>query len=67
VRVEALVAQPAVEALHKAILHRFARCDVVLFDVALLCQARIAFEVNSVPLSLTITMPWRCSIRPRRR
>ena len=36
VLVEALVAQPAVEALHEAILHRFARCDVVPFDAAFL-------------------------------
>ena len=36
VLVEALVAQPAVEALNKAILHRFARCNVVPFDVVLL-------------------------------
>jgi hypothetical protein len=36
VLVEALVAQPAIEAPDKAILHRFARCDVVPFDVTLL-------------------------------
>ena len=36
VLVEALVAQPAVEALHEAILHWFARRDVVPFDAALL-------------------------------
>ena len=33
--VEALVAQSAVEALDEAILHRFARRDVVPFDTAL--------------------------------
>ena len=33
--VEALVAQAAVEALDEAILHRFARRDVVPFDAAL--------------------------------
>src|SRR5208337_3779681 len=54
VLVKALVAQASVEALDKAILHRFARCDVVPFDAALLLPARIAFEVSSVPLSLTI-------------
>ena len=36
VLVEALVAQAAIEALHEGILHRFARCDVVPFDTALL-------------------------------
>ena len=34
--VEALVAQAAVEALDEAVLHRFARCDVVPFDAACL-------------------------------
>ena len=36
VLVEAFVAQAAVEAFDKAILHRFARCDVVPFDATLL-------------------------------
>src|SRR6185312_12344642 len=36
VLVEALVAQPAVEALDEAILHRLAWCNVVPFDVAFL-------------------------------
>jgi hypothetical protein len=36
VLVEALVAQSAVEALDEAILHRFARRDVVPFDTVLL-------------------------------
>ena len=38
--VEALVAQPTVEALHEAVLHRLARRDVVPFDmpVFLPCQ-----------------------------
>src|SRR5262245_40853691 len=36
VLVEALVAQPSVEALHKAVLHRFTRRDVVPFDVVFL-------------------------------
>ena len=52
--VEALVAQPAVEALDEAILRRLARCDVVPFHATCCCQARMAFEVSSVPLSLTI-------------
>ena len=34
--IEALVAQAAVEAFDEAILHRFARCDVVPFDATLL-------------------------------
>jgi hypothetical protein len=52
--VEALITQSTVEALDKAVLHRLARCDVVPFDPILSCQANRAFEVNSVPLSLTI-------------
>ena len=36
VLVKALVAKPAVEALHEAILHRFPWCDVVPFDGAFL-------------------------------
>ena len=52
--VEALVAQPTIEAFHEAVLHRLARCDVVPFDLPILLPARIAFEVSSVPLSDTI-------------
>ena len=52
--VEALIPQTAVEAFDKAILHRFTRRDVVPFDATLLLPKRMAFEVNSVPLSLTI-------------
>ena len=40
VLVEALVAQAAVEALHEAILHRFARCDVVPVDGMLLLPSQ---------------------------
>jgi hypothetical protein len=40
VLVEAFVAQAAVEALHKAILHRFARRDVVPFDGVLLLPSQ---------------------------
>src|ERR1044072_3580530 len=36
VLVEALVSEPTVEALDKAILHRFAWRDVVPFDIAIL-------------------------------
>lgn len=34
--IEALVAQVAIEAFHKAVLHRLAGCDVVPFDVSIL-------------------------------
>jgi hypothetical protein len=38
--VEALVVpQPSIEALHEAILHRFARCDVVPFDGTLVLSS----------------------------
>lgn len=36
VLVEALVAQPTVERLNEAVLHRLARCDVVPFDATFL-------------------------------
>ena len=65
--VKKLVAQPAVEAFDESILHRFARRDAEplrrhWFEPngeghSILCSAqhfRIAFEVSSVPLSLTI-------------
>ena len=54
--VEALIAQAAVEAFDKAILHRFAGCNVMPSTPCCCCQVRIAFEVSSVPLSLT-TIP----------
>ena len=54
VLLETLVAKSAVEALHEAILHRLARRDVVPFDAAFLLPGRMAFDVSSVPLSLTI-------------
>jgi hypothetical protein len=52
--VEALVAQAAVEAFDKTILHRLAGRDVVHSIPSSSCQANIVFDVNSVPLSLTI-------------
>ena len=52
--VEKFVAHAAVEGFDVAILHRFAGSDVVPFDVCSCCQARMAFEVSSVPLSDTI-------------
>ncbi len=50
--VEALITQAAVEDF--AVLHRPAGRDVMLLDRFSSCQANSAFEVNSVPLSLTI-------------
>jgi hypothetical protein len=52
--VEAFVAQAAVEGLDEAILHRFAGRNVVPLDTTFLLPGRMAFEVSSVPLSLTI-------------
>lgn len=55
--VEKLIAHPAIEAFHEAILHGLARCDVVPRDPVLGAPAqdrRIAFDVSSVPLSETI-------------
>ncbi len=34
--IQALVPKPSIKRLHQAILHRFARCDVMPFDLALL-------------------------------
>ena len=53
VLVEALVAQSAIEALDEAVLGRLAGRDVVPFHALSSCQARMAREVNSAPLSLT--------------
>jgi len=51
--VEAFIAEAAVEALDKAVLHGFAGSDIVPVDLPVLDQRRIAMLVNSVPLSLT--------------
>jgi len=51
VLVQTLVAQGAIEALDEAVLGRLARCDVATPRSS--CQAKMAREVNSVPLSLT--------------
>lgn len=48
--VEELIAHAAVEGFDVAVLHGLAKCDVVPFH--LLLRPRIAFEVNSVLLSL---------------
>jgi hypothetical protein len=48
VLVEALVTEPAIEALDEAILHRFAWCNVAQSTPRSCCQARMAFEVSSV-------------------
>ena len=52
--VEAFVAQPTVEAFNKAVLNWLTGGDVVLFYLLFLLPSNIAFDVNSVPLSLTI-------------
>ncbi len=52
--VQELVPHPAVKAFYKAILHRLARRDVTPLDLLLGAHFRIAFEVRSVLLSLTI-------------
>ena len=49
--VEALVAQPSVEALDMPVLHRLARLDVQQPDVPVLRPANLGREVNSGPLS----------------
>ena len=54
--VEQLVSQAADEGFGKRILHRLARRDVVPLDLASSVHRRIAFEVNSVPLSLTMVL-----------
>jgi hypothetical protein len=50
VLVEALVAQTAIEALDEAILHRFARSDVVPLDAAILLpgEDRVRGELGAV-------------------
>ena len=50
VLVEALVAQPAVEALHEAILHRFTRRDVVPFDLVLLLPGQDGVRGELLPV-----------------
>ncbi len=52
--IEKLVAHPTVEAFDEAVLHRLAGRDVVPVDLMSVAQPRMAFEVNSVPWSLTI-------------
>ena len=51
VLIEALISEAPVKAFDKAVLHGFTWCDVMPFN---LCHFRMAFEVSSVPLSLTI-------------
>ena len=52
--VEAFIPQASVEALHEAVLHRFARRDVMPFDLAILLPIQHGVRlVSSVPLSLT--------------
>jgi hypothetical protein len=54
VLVEALIAEVAIEAFDKTILHRFAGRDGVPFDLTFFLPGRTTFEVNLVPLLLTI-------------
>ena len=51
--VQKLVSQATVEALDEGVLGRIAGRDVVPVDLALVTDNGIAFEVNSVPLSVT--------------
>lgn len=53
VLIEAFVAHPTVKALHEAILHWFARRDVVPINFAVLLPFQDGVDVSSVPLSLT--------------
>ena len=52
--VEKLVAHAAVEALTEGVLDGLSWGDKVPFDAVACDQARMAFQVNSVPLSETI-------------
>lgn len=56
VLVVAGITQTSVEAFREAILHRFARRDVVSLDGAVPLPFEVAFDVSSVPLSDT-TVP----------
>lgn len=51
--VEAFVPETAVDALDEAVLHRLARCDVVLLTQRSCCHFNFALTVSSAPLSLT--------------
>ncbi len=48
--VQALIAQPAVKAFNKAILHGFARCDIAPLNAAILLplQHRIAGQLRTI-------------------
>src|SRR5438874_1270370 len=52
--IEQLVAQAADEGLCEGILHRLSRRDVMPSNLGIVRPLQDAFEVNSVPLSLTI-------------
>ena len=58
--VEDFVPHTAVERLTDAVLHRPSGSDVMPLDARLLRHGRMAFEVNSVPLSLTISFGLAC-------
>lgn len=58
--VEELVPHAAVERFADAVLHGTTRRDVVPLDADLLRRSRMGFEVNSVPLSLTMSFGLPC-------
>jgi hypothetical protein len=56
VAVVRLVAQAINKGCGEGVLHQLARCDVVLSDLVIVGPRRMAVEVDSVPLSLTIRL-----------
>ena len=52
--VEQFVEIPTIEALDVAVLRRLARCDEMPLDASFALLGEHAFEVSSMPLSLTI-------------
>ena len=59
--VEALIPEPAIEALDEAVLHRLSRCDIVPLDAAILlpfkhriaCQLGAALRIDPPDQSVT--------------
>jgi hypothetical protein len=56
--VHQLIALSTVEGFVIAVLHRLAAHDLVLLTCILSAHSRIAFEVNSVPLSVMTCSPF---------
>ena len=54
--VHRLIPEFAAEAFYQGVLQWLPRCDVVPISLCLIVQLRIAVLVNSVQLSLTITL-----------